>query len=55
MKETEKKYQNLYKKFVKSACNFCKSCYNHSCCDMIAMKFEVTTHEVENSAERMSS
>ena len=29
--------------------------YNITCCGMIAMKFEVTVHETENSAERMSS
>lgn len=29
--------------------------YNITCCGMIAMKFEVTVRETENSAERMSS
>ena len=29
--------------------------YNNICCGMIAVKFEVTVQEIDNSAERMSS
>ena len=29
--------------------------YNNTCCGMIAVKFEVTVQEIDNSAERMSS
>ena len=29
--------------------------YNNTCCGMIAVKFEVTVKEIDNSAERMSS
>ena len=29
--------------------------YNNTCCGMIAVKFEVTVQEIDNSVERMSS